>query len=244
MPPANPSTLSSAFNTAPDRSGSTAAGVTFTNGRLYVFGYEYDAGTQTALDTGFTFLHGAGTDRTGSWSCITQVFGGTARVLAAYQYQAATTETVDFCFKHGGSTPNSNAFSLNEIASGFNTGTPIAQSSRTSGTGISGISGEFPSAPAATSLLMAYVGSRAASGAISPRPGYTELTEGLGTGTTGDSGGLEVQYLQASDKTYGASVSGTRTFFAIGIEIATAAAAGDVVDTSFYRQTSQGAFFQ
>ena len=225
----NPTDVSSAANATPDRSGVTVTSATFTSGQLYLFCYELDLAAQPNLDSGYSFFHGAGTDRTASWSVITQVKFGTPRVMCNYWYLAGTTETVDLNFKHAGATPNSNFYSLAEIASGFNSSNPISQSLTTAGTSVSAITGEYSSTPAADSLCMAWVGSRAASGAITQRTGWTELSEDLGTGTTADSGGIEVQYLAGSDKTAGATAAGNRTWGMIAAEIAIAAAAGAVI---------------
>jgi hypothetical protein len=218
-----PVSLATLFDTAPASAAAVLASMTFTSGRLYLFSYMLDRTTPGDPSTGFSMTHGA-TNRTASWHYVTHVAVGTSRFLVLYWYIAVATETVTFTYTPPGATPNSLAYAMDEVASGFNSTTPIRQSNSNTGAAISTISVVLGSAPLTGNAEMSFVGSRAASGAVTQRTNWTELSEVLGSGTTTDSGGLEVQYVfdPNLETTASVSASGNRTFAIIAIEIAAA----------------------
>lgn len=220
---ATPTSLSNNFNTAPTNAQwVSAAGVTFTTGRLYLFGYMIDrAAGAPDLSTGFSVTHGA-TSRTYTHVVQSQTWVAT-RSLALYRYVAVATETAVMTFSPPGTASNCCAGGILEIASGFDSTNPVVQSK--SGSAASGlsVSATYAATPTTGNLLVTYAASRAVSSAntLNPRTNWTELFENLGSGTAGTSGGLEAQYTASLEMTTSCSVaSSNRTWGIVSAEIA------------------------
>lgn len=225
-----PTSLSNNFNQAPTNAQwVSAAGVTFTTGRLYLFAYMMDrAAGGPDLSTGYSFDHG-GTGRTWTFAVQALTFA-TTRTLAVYSYIALATETVTLTYSTPVAVNNANscAGGLLEITSGFHATAPVVQGKSGAATTALSVSAVMDTPPAVTSLLVSFAGTRGNSTAASltPRTNWTELFENVGSGTTGDSGSLEAQYTFTVETTASCSVgSNARTWGIAVVEIAEAATA-------------------
>lgn len=232
-----PVRLQSFFDTAPGSVTSTLGSVTFVPDRLYVFAYEIDRAAPGDLTTGFNFTHGVA-DRTTSWKCEIATTFGSPRAMAVYTYTSLYAETCNLAYTPPGLVGNSAAYCLIEIESGVRlyssgvTFAPVSATTSATGTSVDTITATL-SGLTAGSLLLGVVGSRAASGAVAPAgAGWTELDEVLGTGTTGTSGGLQIQYATDITKTtVSSTASGTRTWGLLAVEILRAVPTGTVNGT-------------
>lgn len=217
------------LDTAPAADHIVIPGVTFIAGRLYLLEFYVDRATAPDLGAASTsFEHNVGNDRTSDWHIIAQQSLSSARNMAVYQYQATVTETVDLHVHFPGAIGNSYGYTITEVPAGFNAAAPILQSNSASAAGVNNVSVTLGATPTTGNLCMAFVVTRAASGALTARTNWTELSEALGTGTAGLSGAVEVQYVfdPNLEATASANASGTRTWGIIAIEIAAASGGG------------------
>ncbi len=190
-----PTLLDSLFNTAPASDVITTASVTLTLGRLYLFGAMLDRGATPDITTS-TFAHGA-TDRTADWHAIPQVtVAAGARVMALFWHIATVTETVAITFDFSGAAANSWAYGLAEVAGGFDTTTPIRQSTTGTATAAGTVTGTMTDPPLPGNMVCSLVGVRGLATQVNPRQNWTELwdVQGSGAGGLGISGDFEFQY--------------------------------------------------
>lgn len=204
----------------------TLAGVAFTSGRLYLAFY-------TGEGTGGLYDHStmAISGQTGSWTFISQTtsgVGANARRISAWYYIATATETVSVVFDPPGGNKACNAATIIEIPSGFDSTTPIAQNAPIEmGTGAGTFTVNLTSAPSASNMSVVGVMNRNNSFAIGQDAGFTgELSDIVGSGTSTDSGDLEVSYKSAATQNCTVSAgSGTPVWGGIHLELQAAAAA-------------------
>ena len=216
------------IDTAPAVSHIIIPGVTFIAGRLYLLEEYVDRASAPDLGAASTSFEHDTTDRTADWHFIAQQSLSTARNMALYYYQATVTETVDLHAHFPGAIGNSYGYTITEVPAGFNTSAPILQSNSTNAVTVNNVAVTLGATPTPGNLCMSFVVTRASSGALVPRANWTELQEALGTGTTGLSGAVEVQYVTDPnlEATASASGTGTRTWGIIAIEIAAAPPGG------------------
>lgn len=207
----------------------TLTNVAFTTGRLYVAFY-------TGEGTGGLYDHStmAITGQTGSWAFLAQTtngVGANARRISAWTYLATATETVNVVFDPPGGNKACNAAIIIEVPSGFDTTTPVAQvTENEDNTGSASFATNLASAPASGNLSIVGVMRRnVTTGNITPDAGFTELAEVTGSGTSTDSGSLEVQYKDpATQNCSSGSSSGTPVWGGLHVELAAATASGDL----------------
>jgi hypothetical protein len=219
MPIGTPVSLFAVLDTAPAADHIIIPSVPFVAGRLYLLEEYVDRATAPDLGAASTSFEHNTTDRTADWHFIAQQSLSTARNMALYYYVATATETVDLHAHFPGATGNSYGYTLTELPSGFLAAAPIVQSASANAVGASSVSVALGSAPAVGNLCMSFVVTRAASGALTPRANWTELSEALGTGTSGTSGAVEAQYVfdPNLEATASASAAGSRTWGIIAI---------------------------
>lgn len=184
----------------------TLASCAFTKDRLYIlFGGAHRSGGAGANSNGSV------TGTAGGWTLVLDgaTFNGGLRRVAAFRYIATATETVTVTYNPDTNTNSCTGFTLFEIASGFDTANPIAQSiGVTAAAALNTGNVSLSSAPAASSLSVSGgMNALDTTGGITPRTNWTELAEFAGTGSSSDSGYLESQYKTALDAEQIASAS-------------------------------------
>lgn len=218
------------FNTT---NGATLAigSVAFTSGRLYVSFY-------TSEGTGGIYDHStmAITGQTGSWTFIVQTtngIGANARRISAWYYVATASETVTVTYDPPSGSKACHAASIIEVPSGFDSTTPIANNNQAEDTtGGATFACNLSSAPSASNMSMVGVVNRNNSFAIGVDGAFTELTDDVGSGTSTDSGDLEVSYKTAATQNCTVSAgSGTPVWGGIHLELAAASASSSATDT-------------
>lgn len=200
MPVSTPTSLELRYDIAASTAVATSGAVTFTTGRLYLAFLGGRFGAQSwdpAVDGDGTFAHG-GTDRSGSWTRIDYAGCEGAppfRVMSAYWYLAGATENVVFTWTQPKAAGNNMYLGLVEVASGFDSGAPIAQGNvDATNTDADNFTVSLAAPPAASSLLLSWFHYRGTTTGMEHRTNWTELAEHRPGGATSDSGGLEMQY--------------------------------------------------
>lgn len=201
----------------------------FESGRLYIvsFGAHVAAGARD-YSTGCTFSHG-GTNRT--WTFINQsgAYNGGLSSMCAYYRIADVTEDVYFIPDGPGGNNSHNSAIVVEIASGFDASGLIVQSAGNTAAAALFCEVSLPSAPNAANLSLAFFKNQDnTTVAMTPKSGWTELTEVSGTGTGSDSGYHHAQYRTdlSSEQVARADVASTnRDWGGVHMELKAAAAA-------------------
>jgi hypothetical protein len=210
----------------------TIASVAFTAGRLYIaFAAHHRTGAAG------THANGSISGTAGGWTLAQDgaTWNGGLRRSGAWVYVATTTETVTVTYNPDTNNNSCTMLVLIEIPSGFDSGTPVAQSDETTAAAALSVTATLAAAPTAGNLSVSGGANSDATSVINPRTNWTELNEAQGSGTASDSGAIESQYKTALDaeQSASASVSATnRDWGWLHLEIK-AAAAPPPFDVSF-----------
>jgi len=202
-------------------------------GRLYILFYAtHRSGAAPDLSASFVISYSDVGDVTSQWTYVAQsgtYAAGLRRCAMYWTIPAASHTTITVTMDPTGSTNSNNQGQLIEVASGFDTTTPVANSAVNQEEGSTSFVMNLAGAPAATALSVVGVANEdETAGITNSVGGLNELAETPGTGTSADSGAIAIYDKDAAvqNTTFTPDDAGSKNWGAVHLELKAAAAAG------------------